>query len=30
MDLVELFNKKDELIEKEIKLNGWILNHRKQ
>ena len=30
MDLVELFNKKDELIEKEIKVNGWIRNHRKQ
>ena len=30
MDLVELFNKKDELIDKEIKVNGWIRNHRKQ
>ena len=30
MDLVELFNKKDELIEKEVKVNGWIRNHRKQ
>lgn len=30
MDLVELFKNKDELIEKEIKINGWIRNHRKQ
>ena len=30
MDLVELFNKKGELIGKEIKVNGWIRNHRKQ
>ena len=30
MDLVELFNKKGELIDKEIKVNGWIRNHRKQ
>ena len=30
MDLVELFNKKDELIEKKVKVNGWIRNHRKQ
>ncbi|MDO4995781.1 MAG: asparagine--tRNA ligase [Bacilli bacterium] len=30
MDLVELFNKKDELIDKEVKVCGWIRNHRKQ
>ena len=30
MDLVELFKNTDELIEKEIKINGWIRNHRKQ
>ena len=30
MDLLELYKNKDELIEKEVKINGWIRNHRKQ
>ena len=30
MYLKEVFDKKDELLNKEIKVNGWIRNHRPQ
>ena len=30
MYLKEVFDKKDELLDKEIKVNGWIRNHRPQ
>ena len=30
MDVKELFIKKDELMNKEVVLSGWIKNHRKQ
>ncbi|MBQ6817426.1 MAG: asparagine--tRNA ligase, partial [Bacilli bacterium] len=30
MDLRELYEKVDELIGKEVLLQGWIRNHRKQ
>ena len=30
MDVLDLFRKKDELMNKEVVISGWIKNHRKQ